>query len=323
MEFQNPYLALLGILTIIFWSIDYWKLQGSKQLVLPYINISKKISMTRFVLFLLGLTAWSLLTFSLVGPRKALKQIPDTIEVNDIFVVFDVSRSMLADDIPPNRLEVAKSKLREFAAMRPKDRIGVIMFSEKVFTLLPLTTDPELVDKMIGEISIGFLGSGTNIGDALGLAVARAEASEAKNKVILLLTDGVSNVESITPMQAAQMAKERGIKIYSVGIGTDGDARIPLGNGIFGKQYQTIPGGSIDMKNLQEISELTGGKSYHASDEGSLEEILSEVNELERTEIKGQNKVIYDELYYKYLLWGILALLMYELIRRKIVRDIL
>jgi Ca-activated chloride channel family protein len=214
-------------------------------------------------------------------PRKAQKFTPSSVEVNDIILCIDVSRSMLAEDIKPNRLEVAKDRIREFARMRPTDRISVVIFSEKVFTLLPLTTDPALVDQVLSEISIGYLGSGTNIGDGLALSVARAVNSDTKNKVVVLLTDGVANVGTLTPIQAAEEAKKFGIKVYTIGLGTDEDAKIPVGNGIFGTQYQLIPGGSIDYKTLKEISDMTGGKFYPAKSNGALKEILDDIQKLE------------------------------------------
>ena len=286
MEFKTPYLAIFGALMTVFWVVDFWHIFKGAQLRSPLKVKSAKIDLERLTYFAAGLLAWCLLSFALSTPRRPLKVLPSNIEVNDIFFVVDVSRSMLADDLAPNRLEVAKEKLRKFAALRPTDRMGVIMFSEQVFTLLPLTVDPKLIDKILGEIQIGPLGSGTNIGDALGLAVARAQESSTKNKVIILLTDGVSNMGNLTPLQAAKMAKEFNIKVYTIGLGGARDAKIPMGRGIFGQRFQNIPGGSIDMKTLEEISKMTGGKTYRAETENSLEEILEEIQELEKTEIK-------------------------------------
>jgi Ca-activated chloride channel family protein len=229
---------------------------------------------------------------------------------------------MLADDIKPNRLEAAKEKIREFVKLRPTDRIAVIIFSEKVYTLLPLTTDPSLVDKILSEISIGFLGSGTNIGDGLALSVARAVNSETKNKVIILITDGVANVGTMTPMQAAEEAKKYGIKVYTIGLGTDNDAKIPVGNGIFGTQYQLIPGGGIDYKVLKEISDLTGGRFYPAKSEGALAQILSDIQNLEKTEIKVNHQIVYDEQFYSFLLFGVALLLGTEISRRVLLKDV-
>jgi Ca-activated chloride channel family protein len=256
-------------------------------------------------------------------PRKPQKYTPSNIEVNDIILCIDVSRSMLAEDIRPNRLEVAKAKIREFVQMRPTDRISVVIFSEKVFTLLPLTTDPSLVDKVLSEISIGYLGSGTNIGDGLALSVARAVNSDTKNKVIILLTDGVANVGTMTPLQAAEEAKKFGIKVYTIGLGTDEEARIPVGNGVFGTQYQLIPGGSIDYKTLKEMSDLTGGKFYPAKSGGALKEILDDIQKLEKTEIKVNNKIVYDEQFYMYLLYGVCLIFLCEFLRRLLLKDVL
>jgi Ca-activated chloride channel family protein len=248
---------------------------------------------------------------------------PSDIEVNDIFLVVDVSRSMLADDLKPNRLEVAKEKLREFANLRPTDRIGIIIFSEKVFTLLPLTTDPSLVDQILADIRIGFLGSGTNIGDALALAVARGQDSKTKNKVIVLLTDGVNNVGNMTPLNAARTAKEYNMKVYTIGLGTT-KSRLPIGKDQLGRQqYQSIPGGSIDVKTLEDISKMTGGKNFMAGSENSLEEILSEIQKLEKTKINNRGQVVYDELFFPYLLWGILMFLLCEFSRRFLMKEVL
>ena len=144
---------------------------------------------------------------------------------------------------------------------------------------------------------MGYLGSGTNIGDGLGLAVARAAESEAKNKVIILLTDGVANVGNLTPLQAAEEAKKQGIKVYTIGLGSADDAKIPVNKTILGTQYQLIPGGSIDYKTLKEVAALTGGKFYPATNEKALGDIFKDINQLERTEIKVENQIIYDELY--------------------------
>jgi Ca-activated chloride channel family protein len=206
--------------------------------------------------------------------------------------------------------------------MRPTDRISVVIFSEKVFTLLPLTTDPRLVDQVLSEISIGYLGSGTNIGDGLALSVARAVNSDTKNKVIVLLTDGVANVGTMTPIQAAEEAKKYGIKVYTIGLGTDDDAKIPVGTGVFGTQYQLIPGGSIDYKTLKEISDLTGGKFYPAKTESGLRDILDDIQKLEKTEIKVNHQIVYDEQYYQYLLLGVGLIFLVEVLRRLLLRDV-
>lgn len=323
MEYKSFEYIYLGILLTLVWSIEYWKIFKRPVLVMPSGDKLKRLSSLKLGVYIISLVGLILISFSMTGPRKALKYLPGNIEVNDIFLVVDVSRSMLADDLRPNRLEVAKDKLREFANLRPTDRLGVIIFSEKVYTMLPLTTDPSLIDQILSEIKIGYLGSGTNIGDALALAVGRAQNSETKNKVIVLLTDGVNNVGNLTPLQAAQMAKDFNIKVYTIGLGTHKNARLPIGKDTLGRnQYQAIPGGSIDLKTLQDISDLTGGKSYLAESEGSLSEVLSEIQKLEKTKIKSDNQVIYDELFFTYLFWGIIFFVMGEFLRRFVVKEV-
>lgn len=323
MEYSSISFAIFGIIGLLIWSVDYWKLYHKAELILPVRIKTRKINILRSSIYLIGAIGWIFLSYALTGPKKPLKNLPSDIEVNDIFLIVDVSRSMLADDLKPNRLEVAKLKLREFAALRPTDRIGVIIFSEKVFTLLPLTTDPSLIDEIIAEIKIGLLGSGTNIGDALALGVARAQNSDTKNKVIVLLTDGVNNVGNMTPINAARTAKDFNIKVYTIGLGKT-KSRLPIGKDPLGRQqYQPIPGGSIDLKTLHEISKMTGGKSFMANSENSLKEILDEIQKLEKTKIKSQGVVIYDELFWFYTLWGVLLFILSESLRRFVIREVL
>ena len=324
MEYKTPFLMWLAVLAGLLWSLDFWKVFLRSPLFFPLQKSSthwlRKI--LRILLFVAGAIGWAYLSYSVMQPRKPQKFTPSNIEVNDIILCIDVSRSMLAEDIQPNRLEVAKDRIRDFVKMRPTDRISVVIFSEKVFTLLPLTTDPALVDQVLSEISIGYLGSGTNIGDGLALSVARAVNSDTKNKVIILLTDGVANVGTLTPLQAAEEAKKFGIKVYTIGLGTDEDAKIPVGNGIFGKQYQLIPGGSIDYKTLKEISDLTGGKFYPAKSNNALKEIMSDIQNLEKTEIKVNHKIVFDEQFYSYLLIGVSLIFLVEILRRILLRDV-
>jgi Ca-activated chloride channel homolog len=325
MEFKTPLLLWVGVAASLLWTMDYWKIFQRAQLYFPQGQSSvawwKKL--LRLIFFAVGIIGWGYLSYSLMQPRIPQKFTPSNIEVNDIVLCIDVSRSMLAEDIRPNRLEVAKERIREFARLRPTDRISIVIFSEKVFTLLPLTTDPSLVDKVLSEISIGYLGSGTNIGDGLALSVARAVNSETKNKVVVLLTDGVANVGTMTPLQAAEEAKKFGIKVYTIGLGTDEDAKIPVGNGVFGTQYQLIPGGSIDYKVLKEISDMTGGKFYPAKSEKALKEILDDIQKLEKTEIKVNHQIVYDEKYYSFLILGVALIFAVEVLRRLLLKDVI
>lgn len=321
-EFQHIHYAAWGLVGLFFWLISFFYIFKKPQLHIPKKYKKKGFPFLRSLIFLVGVTGWLYIAFALAGPRKPLGMDKNTIEVNDIFIVLDLSRSMLAEDLKPNRFEAAKQKIQEFVALFPKDRIGIVIFAEKVFTLLPLSTDLNLINKMVAQIKLGALGDGTNIGDALALGVGRLLQSIAKNKVIILLTDGVSNVGTLTPLQAAEMAAAQNIKIYTVGIGGSKDARIPVGPSMFGVQrYQVIPGGSVDEKGLQEIASLTKGKFYMAGNNRALENVLSEINKLERTEIEQSGRIIYQELYFKFLLIGVSLLIGAELSRRLLLRE--
>lgn len=317
MEFLNPYYLVLGVFVLGAWTTGFFKISKSPEVRLPAEKENQRILWRRALAYLVGAAGICFLTYSLMGPRRASGFQPNTIEANDLYLVFDVSRSMLAEDFKPNRLEAAKKIMSEFVDMRPHDRLGLIMFSERVYTQLPLTTDYPLVKKMISEINIGFLGSGTNIGDALGLGVARLNQSLAKNRILILLTDGVSNVGTLNPIQAAEMASKAGVKIYTIGMGTEGEVQIPIPGTYFGRRrYQTIPGGSIDGESLQKIAEITNAKYFFATSEQALVNVFKEIESLERTELEVSAQVIYEELYYKYLFIGFLLLLSSEVMRR-------
>ena len=325
MEHSTSNLIYIGALCAILWSVVYWGVFNRDKLAITRLDSrqSKWFFALKGLLFIAGLCGWILLCYSLTQPREPLGEGESNREVIDIALVVDVSRSMLAEDLQPNRLEATKRQIQKFAKKRITDRIALVIFSEKVFTLLPLSTDPELLEKVISDINIGFLGSGTNIGDGLGLGVARMMESDTKNRVIVLLTDGVNNVGNLTPLQAAEQAKENGIKVYTIGVGSAEDAKIPMGRTVFGTQYQLIPGGSIDYETLKKISNLTGGKFYPATDEDALEKVFSDIDRLERTEIKLNEQILYKEHYYKYFFSGFLLILFAELLRRLLLREVL
>lgn len=321
-EFQHVTYAIWGILGLVFWITSFFYWFRKPQLFLPKKYKKTGLPVLRLLVFIAGVVGWIYISFALAGPRRPMGMDKNTIDVNDIVIVLDLSRSMMAEDLKPNRFEAAKQKVADFVALFPKDRIGIVIFAERVFTLLPLSTDLELIKKMVAQVQLGPLGDGTNIGDALALAVGRLIQSQAKSKVILLLTDGVSNVGTLTPLQAAEMAVANKIKIYTVGIGGDRAARIPVGSNMFGVQrYQMIPGGSVDAKGLQEIANMTKGKSYMAGNNKALQNVLDEINRMERTQIEHSGRIIYQELYFKYLLIGISFLIGAELSRRLILRE--
>lgn len=295
-------IAALAWLYAQFWAFKKPVIPAAKR------KGSKARAAIKGVFVLIGIVGWGFVIHSMTLPKKPAGFVKDPEEVNDVIFVVDVSLSMLADDFKPNRLEVAKEKILEFVELRPTDRIALVMFSEKVFTLLPLTTDLQLVRRAISDLRTGFLGSGTNIGDALALGVARGLQSLAKNKVIILLTDGVSNVGTMTPLQAAEEAKSANIKVYAIAVGGDGDARIPVPGGFGRQRFQYIPGGSFDVDTLKKIAEMTGGEVFRADNESALANVLTKINELERTKIEKSGRAVYEELYWKPLALGLLLL---------------
>jgi len=309
MEFENIYRSFFAVLGLLASTAHFFYLFKKPILLFPSQHKKSHKLKLKSLFFMTMIIAWILIGIAISGPRVPIGRTKNKVEVNDIFFVVDVSRSMLAVDFKPNRLEASKVKLQEFIDLRPKDRIGIVMFSEKAFTLLPLSNDLELIRQMTKEISVGLLGSGTNIGDALGLAIGRASLSQAKNKVIILLTDGVSNMGIITPISAAEEAARLGIKIYSIGVGGRKDAKLPVSGG-FGQRYQKIPGGSIDMVVLNKVAEMTDGKSFMAQNEKALTKVLRDIDQLERTEIDQSSRILYKEIYYNYLLGGALLFLM-------------
>lgn len=313
MEFKHPAYFILAAIFVLAYLLKAFQLGKSAEFSIPKSYWNKSLIPIRYIVIFIGAFGIGLIGFSLSQPRLPMGFTKNKVKVNDVFIVVDVSRSMLAEDFEPNRLEAAKNRIREFVKLRPTDRIGIIMFSEKVFTLLPLSTDLKLIDQVISEINVGFLGMGTNIGDALGLAVGRSTQSLAESKVIVLLTDGVSNVGNMTPLQAAQEAKKQGVKVYTIGIGRQAnEAKLRIRKG--SRTYQRIPGGSVDLETLDKIAEITKGKSFYASDENALQDVMDEIQKLEKTEIETSSKVVYKELYWKYLVAGIALFLIAEIL---------
>ena len=324
-NFYSPYLSLIALIGLFVWTFDFFNIFKNPQIFLPDNIFSKKtksINGIRLLLYLIGVFAWISLGVSLARPRTPQDIVEQNIKANDIYFVVDVSRSMLAEDFKPNRITVARKNIFDFIKMRPTDRIGIIIFAREVFTLMPLTTDLSLIEDVIEDINVGRLGSATNIGDALGLSVARLIASKSKNKIIILMTDGVSNAGNLEPRAAAEAAVKKGMKVYTIGIGSSKGAKLPLGSGALGKRYQNIPGGSIDIELLKDIAKITKAKFYLAENENTLRNIFFEINDLEKTEINIKGQVIYKENYLKYLIVGGLLLLFVEFFRKNFLKEI-
>ncbi len=225
----------------------------------------------------------TLLIIVLARPQSTSKFQNVTTEGIDIVLTLDISGSMLARDFRPDRLEASKNVAIEFISGRPYDRMGLVVFSGESFTQCPLTTDHAVLINLLREIKSGMIEDGTAIGMGLATAVNRIKDSQAKSKVIILLTDGVNNRGEIAPATAAGIAKTFGIRVYTIGVGTQGMAPYPV-NTPFGVQFQDMPV-EIDEAILKEISETTGGKYFRATDNNKLVQVYNEIDKLEKSKI--------------------------------------
>jgi Ca-activated chloride channel homolog len=234
----------------------------------------------------------------------------------DIVLCIDVSGSMLAQDLTPNRLEAAKNVATEFVDNREADRIGLVVFSGESFTQCPITSDKNVMKQQIANVRSGFLEDGTAIGAGLATSVDRLRSGKTKSKVVILLTDGENNGGLIDPKTAKEIAKSVGVRVYTIGVGTEGMAPVPV---------QT-PGGvvlqnekvNIDEKLLKEIAGETGGKYFRAKDNAGLKEIYSEIDKLEKSKVEQSTIARYEEKFFPFV-WAALALLLLELLLRSTV----
>ena len=238
----------------------------------------------------------------------------------DIVMAMDISTSMLAEDLKPNRLEAAKDVAASFINGRQNDNIGLVVFAAESFTQCPLTIDHGVLLNLFKDIQPGIIQDGTAIGLGLANAVSRIKDSQAKSKVIILLTDGVNNTGEIAPVTAAEIAKTFGIRVYTIGVGTQGEAPYPIPTA-FGVQYQNVPV-EIDEQVLKQIASTTGGQYFRATDNSSLKEIYSEIDQLEKTKISVQEFSKKQEEYKNWALLVFALLLIEVLLRNTVLRNI-
>ena len=234
---------------------------------------------------------------ALARPRSGARAEDVTSEGINIVIAFDISSSLLAQDFQPqNRLEVARQKVREFVGLRKSDRIGIVAFSGEALTQVPLTTDYPVVAAAINNLQPGQLEDGTAIGTAIATAANRLKDAPGQSRVMVLLTDGVNNRGSIDPRTAARAAAALGIRIYAIGVGTEGMAPVPVGRGLFGLRYEMRPV-EIDDALLTEVARLTGGRYFRARDAAALDRITREIDRLERVPVQTRTYVRFTELY--------------------------
>mgnify|MGYP001386782687 CR=1 FL=1 len=262
------------------------------------------------------------LVFALARPQLTLKEETITAEGIDIFLALDLSSSMLAQDFKPDRLEASKKVAIEFVGKRQYDRIGLAVFAGEAFTQCPLTTDHRVLIDFIENLRCGMLEDGTAIGMGLATAVNRIKDSQVKSKVIILLTDGVNNSGYIKPLTAAEIAKEFGVKVYTIGVGQEGEALTPISRRSDGRYVFGLARVEIDEELLRQIAGLTGGKYFRATTARSLEAIYDEIDRLEKTEIEVTTVKRYSEEFYRFVWVAVLLLALELLLRYAVLRTL-
>lgn len=299
LRFQAPW-VLLGLLLVPLW---WWWRQRREPaaIVFPRVGLLARgprsgAWIARSLLVLRSLVLIGLIV-ALARPRVAGRSEQSNTEGINIVIAFDISSSMLAEDFQPqNRLEVAREKVKQFVSMRSSDRIGIVAFSGEALTQVPLTTDYPVVLAAMDNLQPGQLEDGTAIGTAIATAANRLRSAPGRSRVIVLLTDGVNNRGTIDPRTAAQAAGAFGVKIYAIGVGTEGMAPVPVGRGVFGLRYENRPV-EIDDALLTEIAQKTGGRYFRARDAAALARITEEIDRLERTPVRTRVYTRFTELY--------------------------
>ena len=281
--------------------IKFWKVGGRSVL-----------GVIRHLPFLLRTIALVMIIIAIARPRSSTKMDKIDTEGIDIVLAMDVSTSMLARDFTPDRISAAKDIAIEFISQRPSDRMGIVVFAGESYTQCPLTTDRATLINLMKEIETGLIEDGTAIGNGLATAVARMQNSDAKSRVVILLTDGVNNSGEITPQTAADIAKTYGIRVYTIGVGANGTAPYPVMTP-WGVQMQNVEV-EIDENLLKNIAETTGGRYFRATDNTKLSEIYSEINKMEKARTTIDSFPIYKELFTGFALIALACLLLEVLI---------
>ena len=270
--------------------------------------------------FVLRIAVITLISIALARPQLTNKWSSQSTEGIDIMMALDISGTMLAEDLRPNRLEAAKKVASDFVIARPNDQIGLVVFAGESFTQCPLTTDHAVLVNLFKSVEYGMVEDGTAIGLGLANAVNRMKDSETKSKVIILLTDGSNNRGDIDPQTAAEIAKTYGIRVYTIGVGSYGQARVPVQTPI-GKQYITMDN-EFDETTLRSIAETTGGQYFRAKDNTSLKAIYDQIDQMEKTKLRVREFSKHTENFMPFLYAALICLLLELIIRYFVIRTI-
>ncbi len=313
MHFASPHYLWLSVLLVPMIAYYVWRtLQGGAAIRISSLDGTVRAPRTvryylRHLPFVLRAAAFVLLVVALARPQEVEQYSHTSTEGIDIVLSIDVSGSMLARDFKPDRITAAKEVAGAFIADRYGDRIGLVAFAGEAFTQAPLTTDQGTLQTLLARIRSGLIEDGTAIGNGLATAINRLRESEAKSKVIILLTDGVNNRGEIAPLTAAEIAKAQGIRVYTIGVGTEGMAPYPAID-MFGQMTFVQQQVEIDEKTLTAIADRTGGRYFRATDREKLRAIYDEINRMEKSRVEVAEHVAYHELYLRWLLAALLLL---------------
>lgn len=325
-EFANPgflYLLLLVPMLIAWYIFRHGRSIPTLQVSDTAVFENNRRSFRHYLyhlLFVLRIVAVAVLIIAFARPQSTTKRQNVSIEGIDIVLGLDISGSMLAQDLKPDRLEAAKKVSLDFFQGRPNDRIGLVVFAGEAFTQCPLTTDHVIIEDMLDDIESGIIQDGTAIGDGLATAINRLKESQAVSKVIILLTDGQNNAGSIAPLSAAEIAKIYGIRIYTIGVGTIGFAPYPVQTP-FGVQYQNMEV-KIDEDLLQKVANMTDGKYFRATDNTKLREVYQEIDQLEKSKIDVTEFRKKHEEYLILAVWALILLALESLMRFTLFRSL-
>lgn len=327
MFFEYPNLLWLELLLIPLAALYLWRcLKGREpSLIVPGLGqwdarSGRLGAWARHLPFILRMIALAAIIVAIARPRSSENFEKIDTEGIDIVLTMDVSTSMLARDFKPDRISAAKDIAIEFIASRPADRMGIVVFAGESYTQAPLTTDRATLINLMKEVETGLIDDGTAIGNGIATAVARLKDSDAKSKVIILLTDGMNNSGEVAPLMAAEIAKTYGIRVYTIGVGAMGEAPYPFMTP-WGVQVQNVKV-EIDEDLLRQIADTTGGKYFRATNNTKLMEIYSEINQMEKTRTTVDSFPVYSELFMRFALIALFALLGELLLRFIILRRI-
>lgn len=320
-----PYMLLLLVaIPAMFWWKRNRHVSRQAQFLLPNAEQGRQGWRSRLRQWVpyFRIASLSLLLLALTRPQRQFAEQNIDAEGIDIMMVMDLSSSMLAKDFTPDRLEASKAVAREFVNKRKHDRIGLVVFAGEAFTQCPLTTDHRVIDQYLANLQCGFLEDGTAIGMGLAIGVNGLKSSNTKSKVIILLTDGVNNRGYIQPVLAAELAKEIGVKIYSIGVGTTGEALSPINRTSNGEYIFGMIPVEIDEDLLRQMSTMTNGRYYRATSQTALKRIYDEIDKLEKTKMNVTVVKRYTELFYGLAAAALLLLVLEFLIQYWIARSI-